>query len=250
MMIGLFRSEFLKLRSVRSNLMMATAAAALPIASTVLVSIFISIENVNEETISQMIGSGGNVSMLILGILGVLCMTQEYSQSTIRLTLAATPNRYQVYLAKALVTTVTIAVLMIGVIIACIVTGNAILSARGFTGDLSHQNAQAAYVSLVTASALVGILGVGLGAITRNPPSAIAILLLWPLLVEILIGNIVANVFSRNILDWLPFGTAIQATFLEVDGLKFGRFGSLGYFGLWVLAVLLIGQIILRRRDA
>lgn len=249
-MLGLCRSEFLKLRSVRSNLMMALAAAGLPIAGTVLVSIFISIENVEATTIPRMIGSSGNVSMLIIGILGVLCMTQEYSQSTIRLTLAATPNRYSVYLAKLLVVFVTMAVLMTSVILVCIAAGNAILSARGYTGDTTHPNAQAAYLALVAVSVMIGFLGVGLGAITRNPPSAIAIILLWPLLVEILIGNIVAAVFSRNILDWLPFGAAIQTTFLEVDDLKFGRLGSLGYFGLWVMAVVVIGQIVLRRRDA
>ena len=249
-MLGLCRSEFLKLRSVRSNLMMALAAAGLPIAGTVLVSIFISIENVEATTIPRMIGSSGNVSMLIIGILGVLCMTQEYSQSTIRLTLAATPNRYSVYLAKLLVVFVTMAVLMTSVILVCIAAGNAILSARGYTGDTTHPNAQAAYLALVAVSVMIGFLGVGLGAITRNPPSAIAIILLWPLLVEILIGNIVAAVFSRNILDWLPFGAAIQTTFLEVDDLKFGRLGSLGYFGLWVIAVVVIGQIVLRRRDA
>jgi hypothetical protein len=230
--------------------MMALAAAGLPIAGTVLVSIFISIENVEATTIPRMIGSSGNVSMLIIGILGVLCMTQEYSQSTIRLTLAATPNRYSVYLAKLLVVFVTMAVLMTSVILVCIAAGNAILSARGYTGDTTHPNAQAAYLALVAVSVMIGFLGVGLGAITRNPPSAIAIILLWPLLVEILIGNIVASVFSRNILDWLPFGAAIQTTFLEVDDLKFGRLGSLGYFGLWVMAVVVIGQIVLRRRDA
>jgi hypothetical protein len=230
--------------------MMALAAAGLPIAGTVLVSIFISIENVEATTIPRMIGSSGNVSMLIIGILGVLCMTQEYSQSTIRLTLAATPNRYSVYLAKLLVVFVTMAVLMTSVILVCIAAGNAILSARGYTGDTTHPNAQAAYLALVAVSVMIGFLGVGLGAITRNPPSAIAIILLWPLLVEILIGNIVAAVFSRNILDWLPFGAAIQTTFLEVDDLKFGRLGSLGYFGLWVMAVVVIGQIVLRRRDA
>jgi hypothetical protein len=230
--------------------MMALAAAGLPIAGTVLVSIFISIENVEATTIPRMIGSSGNVSMLIIGILGVLCMTQEYSQSTIRLTLAATPNRYSVYLAKLLVVFVTMAVLMTSVILVCIAAGNAILSARGYTGATTHPNAQAAYLALVAVSVMIGFLGVGLGAITRNPPSAIAIILLWPLLVEILIGNIVAAVFSRNILDWLPFGAAIQTTFLEVDDLKFGRLGSLGYFGLWVIAVVVIGQIVLRRRDA
>jgi hypothetical protein len=249
-MLGLYRSEFLKLRSVRSNLMMALAAAGLPVIGTVLVAVFISIENIDGSTIPRMIGSAGNVSMLIIGILGVLCMTQEYSQSTIRLTLAATPNRYSVYLAKLLVVIFTMAILMIGVILVSIATGNAILSARGFTGDTSHPNALAAYAALVAVSVMIGILGVGLGAITRNPPSAIAILLLWPLLVEILVGNIVASVFSRNVLDWLPFGAAIQTTFLEVDALKFGRLGSLGYFGLWVLAIVVIGQFVLRRRDA
>ncbi len=71
-----------------------------------------------------------------------------------------------------------------------------------------------------------------------------------PLLVEVLIGNIVAAVFSRNILDWMPFGAAFQATFLEIEELKFGRFGSLGYFGLWTLAIVLMGQVVLRSRDA
>ena len=230
--------------------MMALAAAGLPIAGTVLVAVFISLENIDGATIPRMIGSAGNVSMLITGILGVLCMTQEYSQATIRLTLAATPNRYSVYLAKLLVVVFTMAVLMASVILVSIATGNAILSARGYADDTTHPNALVAYAALVAVSIMIGALGIGLGAITRNPPSAIAILLLWPLLVEILVGNIVASVFSRNVLDWLPFGAAIQTTFLEIEGLKFGRLGSLGYFGLWVLAIVVIGQVVLRRRDA
>jgi ABC-type transport system involved in multi-copper enzyme maturation permease subunit len=249
-MIGLLRSELLKIRSVRSNLIMAVAAVVMPLGSVVLVSMLTGLENVDNTTISSVLAAAAPVSVLLYGIVGVLCMAQEYSQSTIRLTLAATPNRYAAYFAKLLVIAIISALFMGISTVGGTVAGKSILSTRGFTGELTHPQVSASLAAMIVIAAMAGVLGVGLGAITRNPPGAITVLLLWPLLVEILVGNIVAQVFSRNILDWLPFGTAIQAMFLDVEGLRFGRWGATGYFGIWVMVLVVIGQAIFTRRDA
>jgi hypothetical protein len=249
-MIGLLRSEFLKMRSVRSNVIMAVAAVVMPLGSVVLVAMLTGLENIDNTTIPGVLGAAAPVSVLLYGIVGVLCMAQEYSQSTIRLTLAATPNRFAAYFAKLLVIAFTSALFMGISTLGASVVGKSILSSRGFTAELTHPQSSASLAAMIAIAALSAVLGVGLGAITRNPPSAITILLLWPLLVEILVGNIVAQVFSRNILDWLPFGTAIQAMFLDVEGLRFGRWGATGYFGIWVTVLVVIGQVMFVRRDA
>lgn len=249
-MIPLIRSEWLKLRTVRSNITMAFCAVLLPLAITLLTTAFKNVETVDSQTVSAVLLGSGALSVLLFGIIGVLAITQEYSQGTIRLTLAANPRRTRVFVAKAIVLSMVSAALSAFVVVVGNTGGEAILDSRGAIGKLSNDRMSQAYLGLIALSVVVSLLGMAIGTLTRNPPSAVAILVLWPLLLESLIGGLLSVAISDKIFKWMPFQTGMNALRLEDSDMDFGRWGSVGYFGLWVLALSLFAHAVFKRRDA
>jgi ABC-2 type transport system permease protein len=196
-----------------------------------------------------LLGSG-SLSVLLFGIIGVLAITQEYSQGTIRLTLAANPLRTRVYLAKGIVLAILSGGLTAFVILVGNTAGEAILDSRGAVGKLSNDKMGQAYLGMIALSILVSLLGMAIGTLTRNPPSAVAVLVLWPLLLESLIGGLLSVIFNDQVFKWMPFQTGMSALRLEDSDIDFGRWGSVGYFGLWILGFTLFAHLVFKRRDA
>jgi ABC-type transport system involved in multi-copper enzyme maturation permease subunit len=199
-MIALIRSEWLKLRTVRSNITMACFAVVLPLAITLLTTAFIGIDSVDDRTVSAVLLGSGSLSVLLFGIIGVLAITQEYSQGTIRLTLAANPRRTRVFVAKAIVLSILSAGLTAFIILVGNTAGEAILDSRGAIGKLSNDK--------------------------------------------------MSVIINDAIFEWLPFQTGLNALLLEDSDLDFGRWGSVGYFGLWILGLSLFAHTVFKRRDA
>ena len=249
-MIALIRSEWLKLRTVRSNITMACFAVALPLLITLLTMAFINVDSVDERAVSAVLLGSGSLSVLLFGIIGVLAITQEYSQGTIRLTLAANPRRTKVYVAKGIVLAILSGGLTAFIILVGNTAGEAILDSRGAVGKLSNDKMGQAYLGMIALSILVSLLGMAIGTLTRNPPSAVTVLVLWPLLLESLIGGLLSVVINDQIFKWMPFQTGMNALRLEDSDLDFGRWGSVGYFGLWILALSLFAHTVFKRRDA
>ncbi len=249
-MIAIIRSEWIKLRTVRSNVTTAIVAMVIPLAISLLSVTFMGEENIDSGTLPGFIVGSGSVAVLLIGVLGVLCVTQEYSQGTIRLTLAATPSRPRVYLAKGVVVAVLGAVLTGFIVLIGNVVGSAIIDARDVPELDSNPDAAPAFLAMILMGAVVALLGMAIGALTRNPPSAITTLVLWPLLVEGIVGGLLSLAFDDDVARWMPFQSGLNSMFLELPEDGFGRWGLLGYFAAWVLFVSLIAERSLKRRDA
>ena len=249
-MIATIRSEWIKLRTVRSNLVMAAAAVILPVAITLLSVSFMKTGNIDSETLSTFITNTGSLAVLLVGVVGVLCVTQEYSQGTIRLTLAATPGRTRVYVAKAVVAALFGAAL-IGLVIALTIgVGSAILEARDVPGPHTVSTSGVSFAAMIVMGALVAVLGMGIGGLTRNPPGAITTLILWPLLVEGIVGGLLSMAMDEDVRKWMPFQSGFNAMFLEPPQHAFDRWTAIGYFAAWTLAVSALAERSLSRRDA
>jgi ABC-2 type transport system permease protein len=117
--------------------------------------------------------------LLLAGVLGVLVMTSEYSSGTIRATLAAVPGRPLVLAAKAAVFG---AVALVAGEVAAFVS----FSAAGATLPhgvpapvLGEPGVLRAVLLSGTSFCLIGLLGLGLGAIMRHSPAAIGVLVGW-----------------------------------------------------------------------
>ena len=249
-MIATVRSEWIKLRTVRSNVTTSVVAVLIPLAISLLSVTFMGENNIDSGTLPGFIVGSGSVAVLLIGVLGVLCVTQEYSQGTIRLTLAATPSRPRVYLAKAVVVATIGAGLTGAIVLLGNMVGSAIIDARDVPALDSNPDAAPAFLAMILMGAVVALLGMAIGALTRNPPSAITTLVLWPLLVEGIVGGLLSLAFDDDVARWMPFQSGLNSMFLELPEDGFGRWGSLGYFAAWVLFVSLIAERSLKRRDA
>lgn len=254
-MIGLIRSEWIKLRTVTSHWVLAVIGVAFTPVVGVLTALFVTLDSNTEPSLPTEVTVGTVVVMgLLFGTIGVLSFAQEQSHGTIRVTYAAEPRRPRVLVAKALVLSVAALVLSAVTIVATYVAMVVIMDQRGdgpaFTGDATEKSALIGAVVLVV---LLTLLGFALGMLLRSAPLAITIFIVWPLLAEGLIGALLSLVAGDAVWKWLPYQSGFQLTAVGVndsDMQHFGRVASGAYFGLWVAVILALGAWQSDRRDA
>lgn len=189
----------------------------------------------------------------VLMILAALTVTGEYRSGTIDTTFLAVPRRTLVVAAKAVV-----AALFCGGW-AALMTLAAVLVARASAKPLVAAQLTVTGAACwrviwgVTGYAmLAAVLGVAVGVLLRTTAGAVAVLLLWPLVIETILA-LLPDV-GPAVGPYLPFGNVFR--FLDVQWLypvydmPWGELGSLGYFAV-VVAVLGVAAVVLvNRRDA
>ena len=250
-MLHLMKSEFIKLRTLRSTLTATIVLIIFPVAVTVLSAMFA--KNPDEIMVIKVLVNTGIVSLLLCGVLGVFAIAQEYSQGTIRITFAATPLRLKVFVAKALVISLWVAVSVAVLEGVGLVGANYALHSRGFDFGVMYQatpGIDSAWQVLFAFGAvciLFALVGFALGALLRSSPGAIATLILVPLLVEGIVTGLLIAAFDIDISRRTPFTAAIRAVQVEPDA---ARWGLVGYFSIWCLVITVIAALLMKRRDA
>jgi ABC-2 type transport system permease protein len=250
-MLHLMKSEFIKLRTLRSTLTATIVLIIFPVAVTVLSAMFA--KNPDEIMVIKVLVNTGIVSLLLCGVLGVFAIAQEYSQGTIRITFAATPLRMKVFIAKALVISLWVAVAVTVLEGVGLVGANYALHSRGFDFGVMYQatpGIDSAWQVLFAFGAvciLFALVGFALGALLRSSPGAIATLILVPLLVEGIVTGLLIAAFDIDISRRTPFTAAIRAVQVVPDA---ARWGLVGYFSIWCLVITVIAALLMKRRDA
>jgi ABC-2 type transport system permease protein len=142
---GAVRSEFTKLRSVRSTYWTIAALfiVSVGIAAIAGAGIASNIHN-NPQNKAGMDATQASLiaffelGQLIIAVLGALTITSEYSTGMIRTSLTAMPRRGTVYAAKLIVfTTVTLIISLVTSFVAFFV-GQAVMSGSGVSASLFH----------------------------------------------------------------------------------------------------------------
>jgi ABC-2 type transport system permease protein len=189
----------------------------------------------------------------VLMILAAMTVTGEYRSGMIRTTFMATPNRTLVLVAKA-----TVAALF-SAVYAAVMTIVAVVVAHVMTPPLA--GSQLSFINpdtwrligaITLYAALTAVLGVGVAALLRHSAGAVAVLLLWPLLVEPILGNLPS--IGSEVGPFLPFANVLR--FLNVQWLfptyamPWGETGSLLYFIAVVAVVYVAAIVVVKRRDA
>ena len=241
------RMEWIKLRSLRSTwwVLALTVAGAVGIA----VAVGVNTEDAAADLTNNAL-AGISLGLLLVGVLGVLAMTGEHSSGMIRATLAAVPNRPLVLAAKAAVFgAVALAAGEAAAFIAFL-AGGAALPAGVPAPTLGQPGVLRAVVLGGAGYCLIVLLGVGLGAVIRHTPAAIAVLVGGVYVLAQLVAG-----FATWIMAWLPI--AIVANSLSVvrpvgDGqVRFlSPWAGLGVLSLFAAAALGAGAFLLARRDA
>jgi hypothetical protein len=101
-------------------------------------------------------------------------------------------------------------------------------------------------------AALAAVLGVAVAALLRHSAGAVAVLLMWQLVAEPILGNL-PNIGSE-VGPYLPCGNAFLFTRVEwlypVYDMPWGERGSLLYFAAVVTVVFAAAIVVVNRRDA
>jgi ABC-2 type transport system permease protein len=249
------RMEWLKLRSVRSTWWTLLVFAAGMIALAILVlnhahwatmsaADRASFDPTNDGFAGLLIGQ------LAIGVLGVLVITSEFSSGMIRATFTAAPRRPVVLAAKAAVFTAV--ALAAGEILAfaSFAAGEAVLRAPAPHASLGQPAVLRAVLMAGAYPALIGLIGLGLGALIRHTAGAISAVVgvvFVPPLILLPLGTSIQNSAGK----YLPIVIAensLTAVKAQADALSPGiAFALLCGYAAVALAV---GGWVLARRDA
>jgi ABC-2 type transport system permease protein len=194
------------------------------------------------ETLAFSVAANTSVLLLILGIIG---MTQEYRHRTATPTFLTEPRRGRVITAKLIAYALVavpfaLAIIAVDVLVVTIYAG-----ARGAAPSFSTDN-----LKTLTASGLVlvvfAVIGVGVGALFRNQVGAIVGSLVYLYVVEPIVASIGA---IQGAYKWLPGGAvqAVTSNFQAPDLLEPWQ-GGLLLLGYGLLAAVL-GTFLAVRRD-
>jgi ABC-2 type transport system permease protein len=238
------RMEWIKLRSLRSAwwTLGITAAAAVGIAAAVGRAVRVP----DGDDIVNSVLSGIAVGMLLIGALGVVAMSGEYSSGAIRSTLAAVPNRRVLLAAKVAV--------FGGLALAL---GEAAAFIAFEVGTTSIRDAipapsltdPAVLRTVVLGGAgicLVGLIGLGIGTIVRHTAPAIGVMV-----GGVYVAAQVFGALTQLAMGYLPLaivGNSLCAVHPKAGFLQ--PWPALGVLALYAAVLLGAGGWLLARRDA
>jgi hypothetical protein len=184
--------------------------------------------------------------------LGVFAIAAEHSTGTIRATLAANPRRAQVLGAKmALVAGLVLASGLLATTGAFLV-GQPILHGNGYTAangypatSLTDGTTLRTVANVAVYMSLIGLLGLGAGAILRHSAGAITAVLAL-LFGPFLVAAMVPEPTWRTLMSIVPTaGIAGQE-----NGAPSSPWVGMAVTAAWAAGALLLGLWLTRRRDA
>jgi ABC-type transport system involved in multi-copper enzyme maturation permease subunit len=192
---------------------------------------------------------GVYLAQLTIGVLGVLVMSAEYGTGTIRATFCAAPRRLSVLAAKTLVFGVVALLTSEIVAFASFFIGQAFLTAPATHAAIGSPGALRAVAGGGLYLCVIGLMALGLATIIRHTAGAISafvvILLLLPLVGQALpssLNNDIARYWPLRIGAVMVSGTPLPNTFSPWTGL--------GVLCVYAAVFLVIGAVLLLRRDA
>jgi ABC-2 type transport system permease protein len=264
---GILRSEWIKLRSVRSTfwcyliIVVLTILLALLIASGSSRTGDALPHDLQQAQWVQVTTLGINFSQLVVAVLGALVVTGEYGTGMIRSTFAAVPRRYPAMLAKAIVFGVVTFVVSFVSLAASAAIVSPLLRSQGVDADFGDGKVWLALAGGAGYLALIGIISLGIGLLLRNSAAGIAVslalLLVLPVIFRLIYGFSRA-VWAANTSTFLPSnaggtlytyplssGPAVDPTLITLNGWE----ALLVVFG-WFVVIFAAGIALLQRRDA
>ncbi|MGW6278924.1 hypothetical protein [Kribbella sp. NPDC055071] len=199
---------------------------------------------------------GAQLSQMVMMVMAALAVTTEYRFGTIRTSFQAVPQRASLLLGKTAVVAGLSAVVGLVASFGAWGIGNIFADGADLSINTGAEWRLLAGQGLVFA--LSAVIAVAVGILIRQSAGAIAILILWPLLVENLF-NLIPKV-GDDMSRWSPFQNA--ASFLN-QGQDFGSNGpgadaqyalgpwwALLYFAGWAAVLLAIALFSASKRDA
>lgn len=251
---GVVRSEWIKLRSLRSTVLTLLLAAA----SMGLFALIGATNAARDFELGTAAGraavqpaqallSGWFMAQIVVGIVGVLAVSSEYASGSMAATLLAAPRRLPVLVAKVLVAPAVAALVMVPATVAGFLAGRLLLP-DALPVSLTDSGVPRAILGVALAMAAVCAMGAALGFVVRSTAAGIGILVV----VLLVVPGMVAGT-AKGLHQWLPAGAleslvTVNRSREELPLLAWPA--GLALTAAWVAASVCAAWVVLRRRDA
>jgi ABC-2 type transport system permease protein len=244
-------SEQVKFTTLRSTLTVLGAAAVAMLVVAMIVAY--NTRHLNHsldanDIVASSTMQGYYLGQLLIGALGVLFVTGEYSTGMIRSTMTAVPRRVPVVWAKLIV---FVAATLPLLVVMCVVS---FVAAQGFISryrpgfSLTDPGALRVVIGTGVYLTLIGVIGSALGWIVRSTPGALVSYLATILVIPVIFGEVLGN-WGKHVAEVLPSqaGAAFINTIPDTPSL--GPWVGILVMAGWAVVFLAIALITVRRRD-
>ncbi|WP_406479878.1 ABC transporter permease subunit [Streptomyces platensis] len=249
------RSEWTKIRSVRSTVWTLGIAVVVTIGLGVLICTLANNDFSSMPARDRLTFDATNISFAGMGlgqlamiVFGVLVVSNEYSTGMIRASLAAVPQRGTFLFCKLLVATALVLVVGLATSFITFFAGQAVLGdLRAHLGDPGVLRAVFGGGLYMT---LIALFSMAVATMLRSPMLSLGILMPFFFLISNILGNVSA---TRKVGRYLPdqAGSKIMQVVPRAnDQVPYGPWGGLGIMIAWTVVALICGFVLLKRRDA
>jgi ABC-2 type transport system permease protein len=251
---GALRSEFTKIRSVRSTYWTLLAMFVVVVGFGALASTGAAHgpHGPYFDPTRQSL-AGLYIGQLVIGVLGVLTISSEYSTGMIRTTLTTNPHRGVMIAAKGVVFTAVALATSLVTSFAAFFVGQALMSSDHISTTIGSPNVLRAVIGGALFLTACGVLAFGLGLLIRHTAGGIGAVTGLLFVVTILV-NFLPQSWQNHVDKWVP---ALAGGQLWMTGPQ--PPGNTPMFGPWTSFAILCGYaaiavaagvILFRKRDA
>jgi ABC-type transport system involved in multi-copper enzyme maturation permease subunit len=250
---GALKSEFTKIRSVRSTYWNLLGMVVVTVGFGALAS-YGATRNPHGPGFDPTMHSLGGlyISQLIIAALGVLVITSEYSTKMIGTTLTAMPRRGTLIAAKAIVFGAVTLVTSLVTCFAAFFLGQAIMSSHHINATLSQPGVLRAVIGGALFLTAVGLLGFGIGLLIRHSAGAICAAVALLFVASILV-NLLPESWQNHTDRLLPAiaGGSVWAVVPQVGPpATFGPWTGFAVLCVWAAVAIAGGMYLFRKRNA
>ena len=233
---GALRSEFTKIRSVRSTYWTLLAMFVVVVGFGALASAGAAhgphgpFFDPTRQSLA-----GLYIGQLVIGVLGVLVISSEYSTGMIRTTLTTNPHRGVMIAAKGVVFTAVALVTSLVTSFAAFFVGQALMSSDHISTTIGSPNVLRAVIGGALFLTACGVLAFGLGLLIRHSAGGIGAVTGLLFVVTILV-NFLPQSWQNHVDKWVP---ALAGGQLWMTGPQ--PPGNTPMFGPWTSFAILCG---------
>jgi ABC-2 type transport system permease protein len=240
---GVIRSEWIKLRSVRSTPAVLMLSVVLMAVFPLLLGTRPSYNPVDQSLF------GVHFATLTVSVLGVLAITGEYATGTILATFCAVPRRLPVLWAKAAVLGAVVFAVSLAAALLAVAAGQA----RYGGAPLASAGAVRAIVGTALFLTVMGLFGLGFGSWTRSTAGGITAVIAFTYIFS-QGGDVLPASWQPHVIPYLPFqaGEAVYTVqpYPAYAHELLGPWAGLGVLCGYLAVTLAAAAVTVRRTDA
>lgn len=260
---GVLRSEFAKLLALRTTFWLslisvglfvliggAAAASLQALSADDGFGVDEAFGGISASTVASGVASGGLFAMLLLGALGVIAMTTEFTSGAVRSSLAAVPRRGMLYLAKAVAVFVVVAAVAVIAMLFAHVVAVMFADALSLGSPFTDSDVAQIYGGTVAGILSCALFGLGLGALLRSSAGGIVLLTVMLFVVQM----VLAILWQTAGQDWLEvlleyeYNSVLMSLSLPGDSNPSSSVGAVATV-IWTAVPFGLGWLAFAKRD-